>query len=876
MMGRIVFLYFVQKKDWLNNEKNFLLELFNTYMEKYNQEEKEKVNIYDKVIEQLFINGLNSQGDTWEAFDGQKFKIPYLNGGLFDADTDDKLDLSIPNKNLLKIFTLFNSYNFTIIEDTPHDSEVAVDPEMLGRVFEDLLEDRKEKGAFYTPREIVHYMCQQSIFAYLLNKFNNETAIKELIFSHKINEYVLDNLEDITKALENIKILDPAIGSGAFPMGMLHELTELLTLLKKEKLKPKILNAKNISEKIEILKELLSITKNLKRNIIQNSIYGIDIEPSAVEIAKLRFWLSIVVDEDEPTPLPNLFYKIMVGNSLVETIDGFDPLEKKNKKITKNTIRNQANQTADDIIVLLQKDLKDYFIEHNSTNKKELNKNINNKISTILKKSKKTLNTDKSLFNETKFEISTREQNLNIVKKIDKVISDYALNNNTTELFFYKIYFANIINNDGFDVIIGNPPYVRQERIKELKALKEIQEYKSYNGTADLYIYFFEKGYNLLKKGGVLSYITSNKYTRAKYGKNFREFVLKNTSILEYIDFNAIKIFESATVDTSILTFTKPHRENKFYYTKVQDDYKKGTPLQEYIQKNHIAYSMEDLSCDSFSFLDKDELAIKKKIEEVGIPLKEWDIKIYRGILTGYNEAFIIDKDTKDKLIEEDSKSKKIIQPLLRGRDIKKYSYEFANLYLINTNNGIKDKNIPPINIEDYPAIKKHLDKYYDKLVKRWDKGENWWNLRNCAYLDEFEKEKIIYSEIVQKPQFYLDNETFYIEATAFIMSGKDLKYLIALLNSTPVTFFFKKFYMGTELGSKGFRYKKTFLQKLPIPQIHKEAQKPFIQRVDKIIKLKKENQDTSELEKEIDKMVYELYGLSNEEIKIVEDNVKI
>jgi len=415
-----------------------------------------------------------------------------------------------------------------------------------------------------------------------------------------------------------------------------------------------------------------------------------------------------------------------------------------------------------------------------------------------------------------------------------------------------------------FDVVIGNPPYVRHEKIKDLKPLLQKSSYKSYNGTADLYIYFFEQGYRLLKDNGILSYITSNKYTRAKYGKEFREFVLANTKILEYIDFNGVKVFESATVDTSILSYQKSkEKESSFLYCSIDEKYKKGTPLEKFVTQKGFEYPQSDLSVESFSFSSPKELAIKKKIEKIGIPLKDWDININYGIKTGFNEAFIIDGKTKDELIAKDSKSAKIIKPILRGKDIKKYSYEFDNKWLINSHNN------PPIDIEEYPAIKEHLDKYYDKLAKRSDKGETPYNLRSCAYWKDFEKEKIIYPCIMSKESsFAFDSLKLYPPAPANIISGKNIKYLLAVLNSKLIYFSFKKYYMG---GGINGELKTNNLLRTPIPKISKEAQKPFEILVNKIIKQKENDEDTQELETELDNMIYKLYGLNNDEIDIVE-----
>jgi hypothetical protein len=501
LLGRIVFLYFVQKKGWLNNDRKFLSNLFYSYTK-----ENPNINFYDEILEDLFFNALNTKRDNDKInLGGKNYEIPYLNGGLFEEDEYDKTDLTITNEDLRQVLELFDSYNFTVIEDTPHDSEIAIDPEMLGRVFEDLLEDRKEKGAFYTPREIVHYMCQQSIINYLLNFYGEDSLedIKSLVIEEKTDsKFIKNNAKDIKKYLENIKVLDPAIGSGAFPMGMLHEIVSILS---------------NLDKTADI--------GQLKRKVIENSIYGVDIEHSAVEIAKLRFWLSIVVDEEKPTPLPNLSYKIMVGNSLLETINGFDPLE-----ISKDNRGNGAR------IKRMKDKFHSFYNASSNEEKNIIKKDIENDVDDIfgvaLKNYQKELEiiiSKNDLFNTNPKLQKEHEEQLQNVSLIKKILKDYKNNRFTTELFLYKIYFAEVLENGGFDVVIGNPPYIRHERISELKPKLQIENYLSYTGTADIYIYFFEKGFNLLKENGYLTFITSNKYSRANYGKNFRSFILDNT-----------------------------------------------------------------------------------------------------------------------------------------------------------------------------------------------------------------------------------------------------------------------------------------------------------------------------------------------------------
>jgi type I restriction-modification system DNA methylase subunit len=431
-----------------------------------------------------------------------------------------------------------------------------------------------------------------------------------------------------------------------------------------------------------------------------------------------------------------------------------------------------------------------------------------------------------------------------------------------------------------FDIVIGNPPYVRQESIKEQKeALSKI--YEVANGTADLFVYFYELGIRMLKQNGLKGFICSNKFFRAKYGEKLREYILKNTTIEEIADFNGVKIFEAATVDSAITILKKEIPNANATFKVVDIDL-----INSYEMKQN------NLTKSSFTFVSLKELNIKKKIELMGTPLKEWNIDFYRGILTGFNEAFIIDGTIKEELIKKDKKNSEIIKPLVRGRDINKYSFDFANKWLINSHNN------PPVNIENYPVIKEHLNQYYEKLEKRGDKGITPYNLRNCAYLDKFDNVKIVYPDISDRLTFTFDNEGYYFNNTVYFIDSSS-KYLFALLNSKIVNYYYG--FISSQLGSKGLRAFTVYLKEIPIPQIEEEKQQPFIKLVDEIleaklkikdykvlleeamktnnfdreIKLKKELETLENIcisnEKEIDNMVYKLYDLTEEEIKIVE-----
>lgn len=396
-----------------------------------------------------------------------------------------------------------------------------------------------------------------------------------------------------------------------------------------------------------------------------------------------------------------------------------------------------------------------------------------------------------------------------------------------------------------------------------------------------------------------MSYITSNKYTRAGYGEALREFLLKNVKFLEYTDLNGIKVFDSATVDTSILCFEKSKsKDNKFKYLALSNEILKTCAYDIGLYKDFAEFSQNSLSKESFTFSDENTSVLKAKIERIGTPLKEWQgLDIYRGILTGYNEAFIITTEKRNEILAnckdeaEKERTAKLIRKMLRGRDIKRYSYEWAGLWVIFIPWHFPNVEKPKTMLENeqdlkeqYPSLYKHLLSHKERLSKR-NKEETgiryeWYCLQRWGanYYQEFEKEKIVYSEIVRKPQFYLDvNLNFYAEATSFILTGENLKYLIAFLNNDFVAFIFKTFYAGGNLGENGFRYKKAFLEKLPIPKINSKNQKlanELVNLVDEILKAKEQdkNANTQELENKINSLVYKLYNLTEEEIKIIEN----
>ena len=821
MMGRIVFLYFIQKKGWLAvpKGKNWGEGNHNYLYHLYKETPKEDwPYFYEKRLVPLFFDTLTDKDSESEA---NLLRFPYLNGGLFDKSQDENFDsIVLPYETFSRLFDTFDKYNFTVYEDSPNEHTVAVDPEMLGHIFENLLEDNKDKGAFYTPKEIVHYMCKESLKTFLYSKLPQNTTDEcpkrtiAKIVEHQPLEieetlYLRQEGKNLASHLEQVKICDPAIGSGAFPMGLLQEIYYLKITLQQLGIIPEQNDAQ------------------IKKHIIEQNIYGVDIDSGAVDIARLRFWLSLVVDEPKPQPLPNLDFKIMQGNSLLESYQGVDLSE-----LTKIKSEKEAGAQItifDEMIDVYRNDLSNFIkIYFNCTNleekialRQEIDRNIRQQI----------------IDQHFKVDLS----NINILAN--------------SYFFLWHTYFKDVFDKGGFDIVIGNPPYVQlQKNGGKLAELYEKQGYETFARTGDIYCLFYEKAYQLLKQGGICNFITSNKWMRTGYGQATRKFFIEHTNPLILVDFAGIKVFETATVDVNILLYVKEKSSFNTWACTIKDNQLKKLSL--YVRQHGGKTSFS--SDESWVILSEIEQRIKAKIEAIGTPLKEWNVNIYRGILTGYNDAFIIDKAKKEEILancqseEERKKTDELIRPILRGRDIKRYGYDFADLYLINTHNGVKEKGIKRIRIEDYPAVKAHLDLYYPQLEKRADQGDTPYNLRNCAYIEDFYKQKIVYQELTQGSCFYLDKDTtFFISNTGYLITGENLEYLILFLNSKFIEFIFKKFY-SVSLGGTGIRWLAQCIENLPIP----------LCRDNNYLKL--------QTEEEIENYIYETFDIDQEEINLI------
>ncbi|WRA20284.1 class I SAM-dependent DNA methyltransferase [Helicobacter pylori] len=941
------------------NDFNALNTLFFEVLAKKNSERLKEIK-EDKILEKIpYLNSslfdktpLELKGHEIKLLDNKKLEI-YKNSVLKKHE-DYQKEKDLP---LLKyLFEFLRVYKFTTtpkdIKDNQNKSESRlINPSVLGLVFEKL--NGYKEGSFYTPSFITSYMCKESITPIVLDKFNaiyqwdceNLKALRGKIDRNFSNEKAKEYLQ----LLLTLRVCDPAVGSGHFLVSALNEMVlivyklGLIASLYRHELRlendeiiihytptGEIFNyIKPHSENDphhHIQKELF----NLKKDIIENCLFGVDINPNSCEITKLRLWIELlkysyyIFEEGKNTnnleTLPNIDINIKCANSLISRFNLNDDLKKiPNIKQKIQEYKDLVAQYKDpnplyplnkaDLINKIQ-DLKNTFslTLKDPKTKAELEKAIEKHI----KKYNFFALDDKSLLDGLDYiipslfgtpKLSPKEEeeafaSYGRIRALRKKLDDALSGREYQNAFEWRFEFPEVLDDEGdfsgFDCIIGNPPYIRQEHIKDLKPLLEKQYQDFYNSTADIYTYFFALSYHLLKEKGFSAFITSNKYARAKYGAKLRELLLKKTTLVSYMELNALKVFESATVDTSIIHFIKqtPLKESDFKYyepTPNDKDDLKNTP--------HLSMRQNALSTESFIFANATLLDLRDKIESVGTPLKDWDIQINYGIKTGANEAFIIPTEKRDEILKncddlqkdergmsERERTIELIKPILRGKDIKRYSYEWASLWVINTHNGYTSNlkfKIPPIDIEKYPAIKTHLDSHWDTITTRSDQGDTPYHLRNCAYLEDFEKEKIVYGEIVQEPRFYLDNGEcelgyFYAEATSFILTGGHLRYLLGMLHSKLITFAFKTFYAGGGLGESGYRYKKAFIERLPIPKIttkNQELARKITDCAERILKSKEKDPkaNTQGLEQEIDTLVYQLYHLTDEEIKIIE-----
>ena len=794
--------------------------------------------------------------------------------------------LSIPNRLFFDdkgLITLLNRYKFTVEENTPIEQEVALDPELLGKVFENLLAAynpetrdtvRKQTGSYYTPRAVVDYMVDEALVATL--EQHVQPADSDAEFWEERLRYLLDyerrlqrrrrtylkktEAEGVVRVISEIKVLDPAVGSGAFPMGMLHKLTLALRridpdnkrweALQKERARAKADAAFETRDQRERDAELLEISETFQRYsgdfgrklyLIQNSIFGVDIQPVACQIAKLRFFISLAI-EQEPNetssenfgikPLPNLETRFVAANTLIGL--------KGDRMLT--------SRKAQDL-------------------ERELNENRERHFHAITRRQKLEC---KEKDKELRGALATELKNLGLPADAAHNIAQWnPYDQNTSADWFDAEYMFSATG--GFDVVIGNPPYIQlQKDGGKLGRLYKDADYHTFARTGDIYQLFCEQGCRLLKSAqGLLAYITSNSWLKAEYGKALRRYFAERHTPLRLLEMGK-DVFENTIVDTSVLLL----REGNGNETCRAVDMDK-LPTKDFPPDESLWGQTRPDGEAPWTILSSLEQSVMDKMLANGTPLGMWDVRINRGILTGYNQAFIIEETTRRILIAEDPNSAEIIKPILRGRDIQRYQAQWAGLWLIYSHCRIAE--------DDYPAVREHLLPYKEQLSKRRG-GANprtgqvpyqWWQLQVDYYssgaYEDFAKEKLFWMDLTERGRFAYSKDEMFCANTAYVISGLSIKYLCAVLNSELITWFMKNTALNSGMGVP--RWVRFTVERLPIPKISAAMQRPFNRLVDSILSAKSADPtaDTSEQEAEIDRLVYELYGLTVEETVAVE-----
>lgn len=857
MMGRITFLHFLQRKGWMCGDLNYMQNLF--------QRSSHQDDYLDAVLEPLFFGILNTKPEQREAL-FEKYSwdksllaewrdVPYLNGGLFERDENDEPESKFPAEYFERLFNFFSEYNFTIDENDPNDAEVGVDPEMLGKIFENLLEDNKDKGAFYTPKEIVRYMCQESLIAYLET---NTSIAKE-----KIRNFVLspeEGIADISekwrcsliKALENVKICDPAIGSGAFPMGLLNELLRCREAL----VETSPLWRLNESEKPKYNRA------EIKKSIIQNNIYGVDIEKGAVDIARLRFWLSIVVDEEEASPLPNLDYKIMQGNSLIESYKGLDLSKLTYAKKSDGHISQYS--IFEDDTKQLQREVTQLLTQYYSCSDHDKKTDLRNKISNTIAKQLSVQNFDADILRE--------------LRTLDLAGND--------QFFLWHTWFSDVFNKGGFDIVIGNPPYVKEyTNRKAFDGFREVSPY--YMGKMDLWYGFACHGIDLLKQEGTLCFIAQNNWTTSAGAKKMRNKVISDSQILQLLDFNTYMVFENAEIQTMVMLFKRNQDIDDYEFdyriitqcnekedmlallTKRKRNTKYLLPIinRDALKDNLLTFSENNLIFDKIT-KDKTYLQDNEIAQGIVFPQdflnKQGANKLGNKYPIGIG-VFGLDQSEKDSMTLNE-KELELLQPYFTTEQIHRYYTDSNNTqWMIYTDSSFKNAD----KMKDYPHIKEHLDKF----IEIFTSDNKPYGLHRCRKQIFFQGEKIIsLRKCVGKPCFSYSNFDCYVTQTFFSIKSSrwNLKFLTGILNSKLIAFWLKN--RGKMQGSN-YQIDKEPLLGIPLPIIDLARQQPIISLVESIlVKMEQYIQtDISSEEREIDKLVYELYGLTEEEIRVVE-----
>lgn len=965
---------------WIN--RVLFLKLLEAQLIKYNNGSLDFKFLDEKFISQfddlheLFHEVLARKPEERTQEVNEKFgSIPYLNSSLFEisdlernsveiSGLKDRLELSLFKQTILKkkdkkqagelstleyLLKFLDAYDFSSEssgEEILPEEKRLISASVLGLIFEKI--NGYKEGSFFTPGFITMYMCRETLRHAVLQKFKEKKDWDCATFDDlrdKIDYHEKEARLEANDIINQIKICDPAAGSGHFLVSALNELiaikSELGILCYRDGSRIKDYNVTigndelvvkdveteedfeyRLNEKgnpIEPLQKMQEALFHEKETIIENCLFGVDINPNSVNICRLRLWIELLKNAYydltlNPSPnlgegllkplslprrgagvrselqtLPNIDINIKLGNSLISRFK-LDTDLKKALKTIKYTIQ----------------DYKSFVQGYRTAKTKDEKRNFASFIDDIKKNFRHEINTNdprRKKLNELAYELHTKfeterlidvQLSANAKKKLkaeeEKLKSDIEKKSKELEAeesgeifrnaFEWRFEFPEVLNDEGdfigFDVVIGNPPYISLSKLKGFDTIFE--NYLTYNKTADIYCLFYERGWQVLKEKGLLTYITSNSWMRTKYGEQLRKFFVEKTNPKILVNIEDVQLFDEAVVESNVLTISKGKCDNELKYHLI----KNITDENIWNNTQHEFQIITELGHEGWSLGTKDENNLKNKIECNSVTIKDNEVAIYYGIKTGFNDAFFINGELKDQLINDHGELLEFFKPVIRGKDISKYHIDLKDLWLVLIKNGWTNSNLESNDKETtikekFPSLYNHfisVDKNKGKgkgLFNREDQGDYWWELRPCAYYDDFEKEKIIWGELSDKPKFAYDDGKHYSNNTIFFMVGKNLKYILAILNSKLSEWYFNQISTSSGMGTN--RWLKYKVELLPIKDKKETEQKPLIKLVDKIIEEKKSNPqtDTSELEREIDRLVYELYELTEEEIKIVE-----
>lgn len=915
LIGRIIFCWFLREKKSPKGIALMPKELLSL------RAIATHPDYYHKILEPIFFEVLNKPlKSRGELYSNEFFSlIPYLNGGLFSPHEDDYYKLHygkqsiyhntliIPDEWFTDLFKTLETYNFTIDENTSFDEELSIDPEMLGRIFENLLAEinpetgesaRNCTGSYYTPRSIVDYMVDESLLLYLKQQTQITEGKLGAIVSYDLGDdskYPLneDEKQKIIDALEKLKLLDPACGSGAFPIGALQKIVFILQQVdpdgqlwfKKqlEKASPefrKDIQKRFSNQELDFLRKL---------GIVKECIFGVDIQPIAIEISRLRCFLTLIVDEhidDQEDnrgikPLPNLDFKFVAANSLISPPD--ENNQSKDSFIF-NDFQNELELTVSEYFGADDADMKSRAVNklHELIDKK-----VGEKRNAVLR--------DMGLLSDEKFEKAYRagkKKNHGILLKEADMWSSYKniFMNKKVDFFHPKYFFPSV--RDGFDIVIANPPYVRQEKFTEIKEDLKKEYGEFFDGRADLYTFFIKLGFNLAKKNGIFAYITSNKFFVRGYGKNTRSLLTKGVSLKKVVNFGELPVFQ-ASVDSAILIAknTKPKDVEFLDFAQAKSDADIRNILQ-FFEANKGTIKLITLGEGEWSLQDSAKLAVLHKVKNQPTSFGQYySDKIFAGLKSGLDSVYVITRSFRDKLVYTDKKYESVIKPWLRGKDVKKWEPNFHGLWVINLRSSSNFKwpwsGMSKVEAEkvfqlEFPLLYKHLILHKEKISKRSDQGNYWWELRPCAYDEKFNTRKIIYPDCAKEMRATYDDTGLYGTLAMYIVSYDPI--IMGILNSKLFDWYARMTFatFGDPWNGGRIIFKTIYMSKVPIPDINNNTGTLIKERVDKIIAITKsidylenlaKKKEVKEYEKQIDQMVYKLYALTPEEIEIVENS---